>query len=143
MYFLRLIQIPMPSNTENRIIHYQYLSKRGKTYIMFFQRKVICFLQKLLEFPTCAPFFFSKKFCFSFFRIFKKKSRKNFFQWIQQLKISKIFSMNLVFKEFRIFFYKICSENLNTWKKPFCWSQGGIPTIFPGKSDMTFRWVLT
>ena len=69
-----------------------------------------------------------------------KKISKMFYCWIHWKTFRKFFTVNLIEKNISTFFRKI-------WKKLFCHKKERghrvkIPTIFPGESVMTFRWVL-
>ena len=57
------------------------------------------------------------------------------FFWCFSLR--KFFTVNFIEKKFRDFFEKFDKKVFAKKKK-----KGGNSTIFPGKSDMTFRWVL-
>ena len=50
----------------------------------------------------------------------------------------KFFTVNFIEKKIRNFFGKFEKKNLPQKKG----GHRGIPTIFPGKSDMTSRWIL-
>ena len=81
--------------------------------------------------------FSSKKFLIVNFRLLK-----NFLLLNSLKKFSKIFTVNFVEKKFRNFFRKSEKNFFATKKKGG--AQGvKIRVIFPGKSDTTFRWVLT
>ena len=58
-------------------------------------------------------------------------------------KISKSFHSQFHWKKNSTFFWKIRKKNFCHKNKKGVTRGGEIPTIFPGKSDMTFRWVLT
>ena len=77
-----------------------------------------------------------RKFLMVNFRLLKKNS-KFFYCWIHWKKFRKFFTLNFIEKKFKIF-----SENSK--KNNFCHKKkgGGIPAIFPGKSDTTFCWAL-
>ena len=99
--------------------------------------------------PPCNPFFFVAKIFFEF----SEKMSNFFFNEIDCKKLSKFFSMNSAVKNFRKvftvnfiekknrnFFGKFEKNILPQNKRVY---RGEIPTIFPGKSDTTFHWVLT
>ena len=87
--------------------------------------------------------FFTTEFIEKNFENFLLNSLKKFRNFLivnfrlLKKKFEKLFTVNFIGQKISKFFRKI-------WKKKFFLPQkkgGEIPTIFPGKSDMTFRWV--
>ena len=102
------------------------------------KRSCRIFLEKLLGFYLpCISFFCVAKFVFS---IFRKKCRI-FYCWIHWKKIRKFFTVNFIEKKNLTFFRKI-GKKIFLPQKIRVTGRLKIPTIFPGKSDMIFRWVL-
>ena len=123
----------------------------------FFVAKIVFFR----IFRKNVEFFFNEIDCKKLFEIFSMNSAvKNFEFFFNSLKLTitnfrKFFTAEFIEKTFRKFFTvnfiekKIDIFSENSKKKIFVTkkkvSQGGVEirTIFPGKSDTTFRWVLT
>ena len=67
------------------------------------------------------------------------KSFEFFFNEFSSKKFQKFFTVNFIEKKIRHFIGKFEKKHLPQKKRG---AGGGIPTIFPRKSDMTFRRVL-
>ena len=147
--------------------HLNFVSEKPPIFVTSKPNERSCriFLQKLLGFPLW-PLFFCGKNCFFrifwkmlwkcfeiFFNEFSSKKFRIFYNSLKlTIKFSKFFTAEFIEKKFENLLqsislkkkFDIFSENS---KKTFLPQKkgvtGGIPTIFPGKSDMTFCWVLS